>query len=313
MPSPTRREFLSSTAVACAAWAAAAASAEETELLPIIDTHQHLWDLDRFRLPWVEEGTPLARSYVLPDYRQAAEGLNIVKTVYMEVDVDPVQQDDEIAYVSELCRDPSSGMAAAVVSGRPASDDFAKYLKRHRDNPHVRGLRQVLHVPSAAPGFCLQKEFIRGIRLLGEIGWSFDLCIRTEELPDFIRLVDECPQTRFVLDHCGNEPLTQADHGPWRDNLQRLAERANVIAKISGVIASAKPGEWNLDNLGAVVNQTWDAFGEDRVVFGGDWPVCTLSATLAEWVGALRQIIADRSESAQRKLLHDNAAAFYRL
>jgi L-fuconolactonase len=283
-----------------------------SDTLPIVDTHQHLWDLNRFRLAWQSDDHPLHQSFLPADYAEACRGHNVVRTVYMEVDVVESQQEAEIEYVSQLCADENNPLAAAVVSGRPASPGFADYLQRHRNNPHLRGLRQVLH-QTAPPGYCLQREFVAGVRLLGEIGWSFDLCMRPGELADAARLVDQCPDTRFVLDHCGNAPVLADDLSGWRTDLARLAERPNVIGKVSGIIASAPRGHWTVDNLAAIVDHTLDSFGADRVVFGGDWPVCTLSATLGEWIAVLSAIVASRPVDQQRKLWHDNAVRFYRL
>src|SRR3712207_4692881 len=98
--------------------------ASPQDTLPIVDTPQHLWDLQLFRLPWLESNLTLNRCYVLDDYRRATEGLNVVKTVYMEVDVTPEQQADEAEYVISLCRRDDNPMAAAVISGRPASPGF---------------------------------------------------------------------------------------------------------------------------------------------------------------------------------------------
>lgn len=295
------------------ALAEAPEKAAEQEQLPIVDTHQHLWDLKKFKLPWIKQGETLDRSYLMADYREATAGLNIVKTVYMEVDVAPEQQDVEIEYVSELCGRDDNPMAAAVVSGRPASDGFGAYLSRHKSNRYVRGIRQVLHVASTPRGYCLEKPFIAGIQRLGEQGWSFDLCMRSDELADAVRLVDACPGTRFVLDHCGNASVVAQDLSQWRRDIAALAERKNVIGKISGIIASGAGGKWSVENLAPIINHTLDAFGPDRVVFGGDWPVCTLAATYRQWVEALRTIVGSRSLAERRRLFHDNAVKFYRL
>ncbi|HEV3021847.1 MAG TPA: amidohydrolase family protein [Pirellulales bacterium] len=288
-------------------------AAEMSEPLPIVDTHQHLWDLNRFHLPWIKPGDPLARSFVMSDYREATAGLDVVKTVYMEVDVDPTQQDAEIEYVTDLCRADGNPMTAAVVSGRPASEGFVKYLARHKDNPYVRGIRQVLHVPGTPRGYCLEQPFVAGIRRLGEHGWSFDLCMRSDELADAVKLVDQCPDTRFVLDHCGNASVLADDLTLWRRDIAELARRKSVIGKVSGIIASGAGGKWTIENLAPIVNHTLEVFGPERVVFGGDWPVCTLAAGFREWVEALRAIVADRPAAEQRKLFHDNAVRFYRL
>jgi L-fuconolactonase len=181
---------------------------------------------------------------------------------------------------------------------------------RFEGSPCVKGLRQVLHDEGTKPGYCLRKEFVAGVRLLGELGLRYDLCVRHAELPDAARLAGQCKGTRFVLDHCGNPDLKK--HDRWRKDLAAVARHENVVCKVSGVVASARPG-WKAEDLAPVVNHTLDTFGPDRVMFGGDWPVCLLGATFAEWVGALKEIVAGRPAGEQRKPFHDNAVAFYGL
>ena len=157
---------------------------------------------------------------------------------------------------------------------------------------------------------------------------SFDICIRPGELSDAVQLVDLCPDTQFILDHCGNaDPKivndsvvsVQDENDPfahskqqWLDDISALAERANVVCKISGIVARA-PEVWTAADLAPTINHCLDSFGSDRVIFGGDWPVCTINATYSDWATALREVIAERSEEEQRKLLHDNAVKLYRL
>jgi L-fuconolactonase len=330
----TRRRFLQQSAVLAAAATAgrfpicslaadAVASADAAQ--PIIDTHQHLWDLDRFRLPWVKGNAQLGRSFLTADYLEATRGLNVVKAVYMEVAVDPAQHREEAEYIIELCRSDDHPTVAAVISGRPAEAGFAEYIRAYRDSPYIKGVRQVLHSGDAKRGLCLEESFVRSMKLLGEMGMCFDLCMRPAELSDGARLADLCPETRFVLDHCGNanvqwfsgpgadaEPTIQ-EREQWRRDLADLAKRKNVVCKISGIIARVTPGDWKPDDLAPIVNHCLDAFGPDRVMFASDWPVCTRGATLAEWVGALKQIVATRPRDEQQKLFHDNAERFYRL
>lgn len=282
-------------------------------MIPIIDTHQHLWDLSKFKLPWLAQEPSLNRCYLPEDYRRASEGLNIVKSVYMEVDVEPSQQEAEARYVLDLCDTEKSLPFAAVISGRPASEGFAAYLDLFRDRKALKGLRQVLHGPSTPIGYCLDPKFVEGIRTLGKKGLSFDLCIRSDDLPNVAKLLDLCPDTQFILDHCGNPSVKTKDLSKWKADLAKVAEKKNVAGKVSGIVASAAPGPWTADDLAPIVNHVIETFGIDRVVFGGDWPVCTLAASLREWVEALQKIVANRSETDRRKLFHDNALKVYRL
>jgi predicted TIM-barrel fold metal-dependent hydrolase len=309
-----RRRFLQRTAALTAAAGLATRSrADEPVTIPIVDTHQHLWDLARFQLPWLKGAPKLNRSFLMDDYRQATQGLNVVASVYMEVDVEPSQQVGEAEYVLDLIRRGGSPLVAAVISGRPASEGFAAYLARFKDQSAIKGLRRVLHAPDTPPGHCLEPRFVLGIRLLGKLGLSFDLCLRPAELGDARKLVDACPDTSFILDHCGNASVRAKDLSGWKSDIGRIAERPNVVCKVSGIVASAAPGPWTADDLAPIVNHVLDQFGPDRVVFGGDWPVCTLAATYRQWVESLRAIVSERPRAEQKKLFHDNAMRVYRL
>ena len=250
-----RRTFLRHSAAAAGALAIPGVVRAKPPAMQIIDTHQHLWDLDKFVLPWVKAGTPLGRSHTLADYNQAVAGLNVVKTIYMEVDVDPAQQQAEADFVVATCKRPDSRMVAGVVSGRPAADDFRRYAEQFKGSPYIKGMRQVLHGPATPAGFCLNPKFVHGVQMLGELGLRFDLCMRTGELADGGKLIDTCPGTKFILDHCGNAKV----HGPdgkapdriqWQRDIAGLAKRPNVVCKVSGIVNSAKKDGWGPADLG---------------------------------------------------------------
>ena len=286
---------------------------DQQQPISIIDTHEHLWDLARFKLPWLKAAPQLDRSFLPVDYRQAAEGLNVVKSIYMEVDVDPAQHVAEADYVLGLIDRGGSPLVAAVIGGRPGTDGFADYLTRYKNRAAVKGVRRVLHGDETPPGFCLERRFIDDVRALGKAGLSFDLCMRPAELGDACKLTAMCPDTLFILDHCGNASVRTRDLAGWKSQIARLAAQKNVVCKVSGIVASAAPGPWTVADLAPIVIHVLDQFGPDRVVFGGDWPVCTLAATFRQWVEALRAVIANRPISEQQKLFHENATRIYRL
>ncbi|HUG92941.1 MAG TPA: amidohydrolase family protein [Planctomycetaceae bacterium] len=289
-----------------------------SERLPIIDTHVHLWDLEQVRLPWLhgEATAPIRRSFRLDDYREAAAGLNVARAVYLEVNVDPADQRREAAFAIDLCRRDDNPIAAAVIGGSPLEASFAGYVEAFAGDPCVKGVRTVLHDPDRPPGMCLAPQFVENMRVLGRLGLHFELCLRPGEVGDGVRLAGRCPGTRFVIDHCGNMPVWGADEAlraQWTTAIRAAAGLENVVCKISGIVVTARSSIWFADDLAPVVDLCFDAFGEDRCFFGGDWPVCTLRSSLGNWVGALEHIVRGRSPAFQRKLFHDNAARFYRL
>ncbi len=289
-----------------------------TELVPIVDTHEHLWDLKLFELPWLkgDEVQPINRSYLTEDYQAAVKGLNVVKSVYMEVNVAPKHQVKEAEYVLDICKRGDTPMVAAVIGGSPQEKSFGEYIRKFSGNKHLKGVRTVLHDPDRPKGMCLEPTFVDSMKLLGEMNLSFDLCMRSGEIGDGAKLAEKCPGTRFIVDHCGNMDVTSTDAAArkaWMEGMKAAAALPNTNCKISGIVMTAKKGEWKPADLAPNISFCLETFGEDRIIFGGDWPVCTLKASYAEWVHALKAIVRDRSAAFQKKLFHDNAVRFYGL
>ena len=289
-------------------------------LIPIVDTHQHLWDLSKFKLRWLSP--PLDRSFTLKDYAEATRGLNVVKAVYMEVAVPAEQRLQEAQYVIELCRQAGSVTCGAVIAGAPADEGFEPYITRFKGSPYIKGVRGGF---SSAQQMSSQ-PVIRNLRLLGTLGMRFDLNVSPQSLAEATQLVDQCPDTRFVLDHCGSaDPVAffpvgrtlprPAQHSSeqWKRDMSKLGTKGNVICKISGIVARVPGTPLAAEDLAPIIHHCLDAFGPDRVVFAGDWPVCLRGMPLRDWVNLLKDVVANRPEQDQRKLFHDNAVKFYAL
>ena len=298
-------------------------------MIPIIDTHQHLWDLSQISLPWTKNLELMNRSYLMSDYVEASDGMGIVGSVYMEVDVTPEQRLIEIDQITEHCAESGNPMKAMVISGDPNSNQFNEYLDSVSGNDLIKGLRCVLHVDEREKGYCLRKDFVDGVKELGRRGLLFSICIRPSELSDAVKLAKQCPETVFILDHCGNadpniingEALGREEYwaslykhtkSGWEDSMGELGNLSNVICKISGIVARTEQG-WTVDHLAPTVNYCLDAFGSERVVFGSDWPVCLFGSNLMGWVTAYREILAERDTGFQHNAMHRTAERVYSL
>jgi L-fuconolactonase len=285
----------------------------------IVDSHLHVWDLQRFRLPWLDHAGPvLRRDYSIQDYRAAVAGLNVRRAVYIEVSVEPVQRSAEVEAVTELCR-RADVPTVAVIGGSPGAGGFRDYIVRFKDNSVVRGVRE-----SFRKGSAKDSRFVEGVKLLGALGLSFDLLAGPDTLSDAAELAAACPETRMILDHCGGgsaawfaAPATDtnahAARDLWQLGITKLAARPNVYCKISGVAESAGAANVTPVGLAPVVNHCLDQFGADRVVFGSNWPVCLNAITFGRWVEVLTKIVAGRGEAFARKLFVENAVHFYRI
>jgi len=279
--------------------------------MQIIDTHQHLWDLDLFRYSWLDSFPQLNRSFRMSDYQQAASGLGVVKSVHLEADVDEPHMLAETRHLLALADQADNPLEGVVACGRPESENFRSYLDKIAGHPKLKGIRRVLHTQPDNVG--QGTTFIQNVAALSEYGLSFDICVLARQLPIAIALVSKCPNTKFVLDHCGVPRVKERDLDPWREHISEIAKAPNVVCKISGLVAYADPKSWTPADLQPFVAHVIASFGWDRVLFGSDWPVCTLSASFAQWVNALRSLTESAGESNQKKLFHDNAMRVYRL
>jgi len=177
--------------------------------------------------------------------------------------------------------------------------------------PLVKGVRRLLQ--GLPVEFCLQPAFVRGVQLLPEYGLSFDLCIRHQHLANAVRLVQQCPNTRFILDHIAKPAIAVGMLDPWRQQLTQLAACPNVSCKVSGVVTEADMQHWTVQDIAPYILHTLEVFGEDRVAFGSDWPVVLQASAYRRWVEALDSLTAGLSAEGRRKLWAGNAERFYGL
>jgi predicted TIM-barrel fold metal-dependent hydrolase len=279
--------------------------------MQIIDAHQHLWDVDLFRYSWLESLPALNRSFRMPDYLTAAKGLNVVKSVHLEADVDEPYMVDETRHLLALADRADNPLEGIVACGRPESEVFRFYLDKIAGHPKLKGIRRVLHTQPDEVG--QGTNFLRNVAALSDYGLSFDICVLARQLPIAIKLVSKCPDVVFILDHCGVPQVKERNLDPWRSQIAEMAKFTNVVCKISGLVAYADPRQWTAEDLRPFVEHVIANFGWERVLFGSDWPVCTLSASYQQWVAALQAITHGAGQANQKKLFHDNAVRVYRL
>ena len=280
----------------------------------IIDSHLHLWDPERLTYPWLSAVPAIGGPRLPRDFRAASDGFDVKKMVLVQCDTAPEQARDEVRWVAELAAGEEPRLAGIVawapVSRGAAAADELDWLA---DVPLVRGVRQLIQ-GEADDGFCARPDFVRGVQLLGERGLSFDLCIKGDgQFESVLELVERCPQVDFVLDHLGKPFIGESRIEPWAGCMRRLAEAPNVFCKISGMSTEADWNDWSVDDLRPYAEIAFEAFGPDRVMFGGDWPVVDLASSWPQWVRTLDELTAGFSASGRRKLFHDNAASFYRI
>lgn len=278
---------------------------------PIVDSHVHLWDPAKYRIPWLDNVPPVNTLADLAMYDEATAGLEIEAIVYLQVEVAEVYSLLEARDIAALDDPRVKGIVAwaPLEYGEQARYYLEELVKL---GAKIKGVRRIAQ-DDPDPMYYARPNMVTGHRVLAELGLSSDLTCRAFQLPGAIELVRQVPECNFILDHHGNPNVKEHVWEPWASNITELASLPNVVSKISGIVSNADHDAWTLDDIAPYVRHCLNAFGEDRVIFGSDWPVVTLPASYARWVAALDDITADFSDAAKHKLWNANAKRFYRL
>ncbi|MCT8161305.1 amidohydrolase family protein [Pseudoruegeria sp. SHC-113] len=277
----------------------------------LFDTHLHLIYPERLSYPWLADVPALDAPSRFDSYTVLAGRLGIAGCLHMEVDVAESQIAAETDLVEELMAAPGSLMRGAISSCRPESEGFAAFLEAAQDRAAIKGFRRVLHVVEDA--LSTTPLFRDNVKRLSGTGLTFDLCVLPRQHGIVVELVDHCPDVTFILDHCGVPDIAGGAYESWKEGLLRLAERPNVMAKISGVVAYGDPERWSLADLRPYVETTAAVFGPDRLVWGSDSPVCNLGGGLPTWVAATHALTSGWSEAERAALYAGNARRIWNL
>jgi L-fuconolactonase len=278
----------------------------------IVDAHVHFWNPAKITYPWLASVPPLNRAFLPEDYSAATKSANLGKMIFVECGCTASQSIDEVNWISQLAaHEPRLKGIVAQASVELGARVIAE-LKALAKNPLVKGVRRNLQAETD-PYFCLQPDFITGVHALTKHNFTFDLCIVHSQLPAVTQLVARCPEVFFVLDHCAKPAIHDQKLEPWRQQLRELAALPNIACKISGLVTEANPVRCSAPDLQPYVAHALDCFGFDRVLFGGDWPVCQLATPFENWLDALKAILADETETNLKKLFQTNAERIYRV
>jgi len=279
----------------------------------MIDTHQHLWNPPALKYPWLEGIPAINRPFLIDDYRKAADGCGITGSVFVECAADGDSTRREADWILGLAGDPANRVAGVVASVWPERQDFARDLDRMASHPSLKGIRRVLHTEPDELSQSLL--FVENVRRLGPLGLVFDLCVLERQLPLALALVRKCPEVPFVLDHCGVPDIAARAPEFWREQIALLAACPNVACKVSGLLLYAAEDQRTAEGVRPWFGHVVDSFGWERLLWGGDWPVCTLAVPLARWVAVTHDLLnlSSAGPGQREPFLAGNARRIYRL
>jgi L-fuconolactonase len=232
--------------------------------------------------------------------------------IFIECGCEPAQNLAEVNWISDLAKiEPRlKGIVAhaPLEKGETVRADLEKLAVK----PLVKGVRRNLQGERDAD-FFLRPDLNAGIKLLAEFGFTFDLCVRHEQLRSAAELVRRVPQVSFVLDHFGKPDVRGRGVEPWATDLKALASLPNVVCKISGLATEADWKNWQPADLKIYFERAMECFGFDRILFGGDWPVATLATSYERWLETVNGFFSFATETDRAKLFQTNAERIYRV
>lgn len=271
-----------------------------------IDAHQHFWDVSRFRYPWMPEGeSPLRRNFLPHNLEPILKRNRFDGSVVVQANVviEETRWLLELAERHEFIR----GVVGWVGLTDPSVGATLDELQRH---PKFKGVRHLVH-DEPDVNWLMREDVLRGLGELARRGIPYDLLLRPPHLPLVPRVAERVPELRMVIDHIAKPLIAARRMDGWAEDMEAAAKIAQVYCKLSGMITEDDPHGWKADHLRPYVQHVISQFGPDRLMFGSDWPVCTLAGTWKEVLAAFTQAVGPQSIEAREKLLGGTAARFY--
>ena len=284
----------------------------------IVDAHQHVWDLTVRPQPWLAlpGNEPLLRNYGAADLLPLARAAGVTATVVVQTVADEAETTELLALAA--ASDLIAGVVGWADLESAGTGDAIAELRERPDGGLLSGIRHPVLIEDD-PDWLRRPAVLAGLAAVGAAGLCYDLVVPADLLPAAIDAAQCCPGLVFVLDHLGNPDLGGRPDELWMTDIRRLAALPNTVCKLSGVLGQPSPDGGHAGRGSAVAHLVpyYDvvlgAFGPDRIMFGSDWPVCTLSASYGQVVAAARALTAGLSPIERAAVFGGTARRIYRL
>ncbi|MDR1774239.1 MAG: amidohydrolase family protein [Clostridioides sp.] len=276
----------------------------------IVDTHVHLWDLNKLRYPWLDDNEFLNHSFLLDEYNKATSQYQVEKMIFMQCECDPSQHLQEVAFATELAKIDERIKGIIPWAPLELGNGVEEELDSLSKNSLVKGIRRIIQFEEDLE-FCLKEDFIKGVNLLPKYNFTFDICIDYRHNQNVLKFIDKCENVNFILDHIGKPNIRGKEIEQWSKEIKEFAKFPNVHCKVSSIATEADHKNWTVEELKPYSDCIFENFGFDRTIFAGDWPVSTQAATYSTSVETLLELIKGSTKEERYKLFHANAEKFY--
>jgi L-fuconolactonase len=272
-----------------------------------LDSHQHFWHYNPTEYPWIPPGSPLQRDWLPGDLASLHASLGFSGSIAVQARQSLVESE----WLLKLAdRHPA---IRGVVGWADLQNDLVEdQLATLADHPKFVGVRHVVQ-DEPDDNFLVRPDFVRGLRRLEQFGLTYDLLIFPRQLPAAVALVQQLPNQPFVLDHCAKPAIRSGVISPWRELIHELARFPNVYSKVSGLVTEADHHAWQPDQFHRYLDVVFEAFGEDRLMYGSDWPVCLLAASYIQTLQLIQRHVGLLTPAGQDKFWSGNCVRFYGL
>ncbi|MGO4528261.1 amidohydrolase [Paenibacillus sp. 2TAF8] len=273
-----------------------------------LDAHQHFWNYNIRDYGWIgEEMSVIQRSFLPEDLQPILTDSGVSGCVAVQAR----QSLEETNWLLELA-DKHDFIKGVVGWVDLCSDEASSQLEKVAANPWLKGVRHVIQDEPDVK-FVLREDFQKGIALLEQYNLAYDLLVSKEQLPYAVELVQKFPQQRFVIDHLAKPDIKAGVISPWKEAMEAMASYSNVYCKLSGMVTEADWNKWTQEDFSPYLDTVLQAFGPERVMYGSDWPVCTVAGTYGDVINLLQTHVQSLPEAEQQLIFGDNCAAFYNL
>ncbi|MDG1652759.1 MAG: amidohydrolase family protein [Flavobacteriaceae bacterium] len=272
-----------------------------------LDSHQHFWKYSPQQHNWIDDSmVSLKRDFLPNDLEPHLIENKIEACVVVQAD----QSEKETEFLLELATQYEfiKGVVGWVDL---RAKNVEERLQFYSQNQYFKGVRHI--VQSEKQDFLLDPAFQNGIGKLGNLNLTYDLLIYSHQIEAAIKLVSQFPNQKFVLDHLAKPNIKKGKIDPWKNQIQRMAQFSNVSCKISGMVTEADHAQWKPSDFIPYLDIVFDAFGENRILFGSDWPVCLLAASYQEVYQLITDYTVNFSLEQRDKLFGANAERFYNI